>query len=149
MRTTVKWFGRRAPSRSTETELHEVQLILQRRYMLRQLSLNVERHIYIVIITQYLFPHSVWITGFSFTMNRSLCNSACCSEYNLMNYIDFIPLRQNVNTRLITHIYIHKHQFLHVDETQNYRNNTVYELIQPEQKISVALSVVALPNLIR
>ena len=67
-------------------------------------------------------------------MNRSLCNSAYFPEYNLMDYIDFIPLRQNVNTRLITHIYIHKHQFLHVDETQNYRNITVYELIQPEQK---------------
>ena len=47
-----------------------------------------------------------------------------------MDYIDFI----HVNTRLITYIYIHKYQFMHVDETQNYRNNTIYELIQPEQK---------------
>ena len=70
-------------------------------------------------------------------MNRSLCNSACSSEYNLMDYIDFIPLRQNVNTRLITHIYIDKHQFLHVDEPQNYRNITVYELILPEQKLGL------------
>ena len=67
-------------------------------------------------------------------MNRSLCNSACCSEYNLMVYIDCIPLRQDVNARLITHIHIDKHQFLHVDEPQNYRNITVYELILPEQK---------------
>ena len=50
-----------------------------------------------------------------------------------MDYIDFIPLRQYVNTGLITHIYIHKHQFLHVDEAQNYKNITVYDLIQPEQ----------------
>ena len=51
-----------------------------------------------------------------------------------MDHIDFIPLRQNVNTTLITDIYVDKHQFFHVDETQNYRNITVYELIQPEQK---------------
>ena len=51
-----------------------------------------------------------------------------------MDSIDFIPLRQYGIPILITHIYIHKHQFLHVDETQNYRNITVYELIQPEQK---------------
>ena len=66
-----------------------------------------------------------------------------------MDYIDFIPLRHNIYIIPITHIYIDKHQFLHVDEPQNYRNITVYELILPEQKISVALSVVALPNLIR
>ena len=48
--------------------------------------------------------------------------------------IDFIPLRQNVYTDLeLIYTYIHKHQFLHVDETQNYRNITAYELIQPEQ----------------
>ena len=66
-------------------------------------------------------------------MNRSLCNSAYSSKYNLMHQIDIIPLRQNVNT-LITHIYFDKHQFLHVDETRNHRNITVYELILPEQK---------------
>ena len=96
------------------------------------ISLTVNRLIYIVIIAQYLL--SVWITEFSFTMNRSLCNSACYSEYILMTYVDFIPLRQDFNTWFISHIHIHKHQFLHVDETQNCRNITVYELIQPEQK---------------
>ena len=70
-------------------------------------------------------------------MNRSLCNSASSSEDNLMDYIDFIPSRHYVNTRLITHIYIDKHQFLHVDEPQNYRNTTVYELILPEQKLGL------------
>ena len=54
-----------------------------------------------------------------------------------MDYIDFIPLRHYVNIRLITHIYIDKHQFLHVDEPQNYRNITVYELILPEQKLGL------------
>ena len=34
----------------------------------------------------------------------------------------------------ISYIYIHKHQFFNVDETQTYRHNTVYILIQPEQK---------------
>ena len=96
------------------------------------ISLTVNRLIYIVIIAQYLL--SVWITEFSFTMNKSLYNSTCCAEYNLMDYIDFTPLRQNVNTWLITHIYINKHQFLHVDVTQNYTNITVYGFILPEQK---------------
>ena len=54
-----------------------------------------------------------------------------------MDYIDFIPLRHNVKTGLLTHIYIDKHQFLHVDEPQNYRNITVYELILPEQKLGL------------
>ena len=70
-------------------------------------------------------------------MNRSLCNSAYNPVYNLMDYIDFIPLRHYVNSRLVTHIYIDKHQFLHVDEPQNYRNITVYELILPEQKLGL------------
>ena len=70
-------------------------------------------------------------------MDRTLCNSACSSEYNLMDYIDFIPLRHNIYTGPITHIYIDKHQFLHVDEPQNYRNITVYELILPEQKLGL------------
>ena len=77
------------------------------------------------------------ITGLSFTMNRSLCHIACCSESNRVDYIDFMPLQQNINTSLITHIYIDKHQFLHVDEPQNYRNITVYELILPEQKLGL------------
>ena len=54
-----------------------------------------------------------------------------------MDYIDFIPLRHIIYTRPITHIYIDKHQFLHVDEPQNYRNITVYELILPEQKLGL------------
>ena len=54
-----------------------------------------------------------------------------------MNNIDFIPLRHNDNTGLITDIYIDKHQFLHVDEPQNYRNITVYELILPEQQLGL------------
>ena len=54
-----------------------------------------------------------------------------------MDYIDFIPIRHYVNSRLVTHIYIDKHQFLHVDEPQNYRNITVYELILPEQKLGL------------
>ena len=70
-------------------------------------------------------------------MNVSLCNSAFSSEYILTDNIDFIPLRHIVNTRLITHIYIDKHQFLHVDEPQNYRNIPVYELILPEQKLGL------------
>ena len=149
VRTTGNWFGRKAPSRweskhfaiqslmiraYTETELHKVQLILLGRYMLRSLSSSVERHIYIMFIAEYLLPHSVCFTGFFLTMNRSLCNNTCSSKYNLMEHLDFIPFRQNVNTSLITHIYIDKHQFLHVDETQNYRNITVYEFILPEQK---------------
>ena len=54
-----------------------------------------------------------------------------------MDYIDFIPLWHYGNCRLVTHIYIDKHQFLHVDEPQNYRNITVYELILPEQKLGL------------
>ena len=54
-----------------------------------------------------------------------------------MDYIVFIPLWHNIYTRPITHIYIDKHQFLHVDEPQNYRNITVYELILPEQKLGL------------
>ena len=73
------------------------------------------------------------ITGLSFTMNRSLCHIACCSESNRVDYIDFMPLQQNINTSLITHIYIHEYQFMHVDDTQNYRNNTLYEFMQSEQ----------------
>ena len=70
-------------------------------------------------------------------MNRPLYISAYRSEYKSMDYTDFIPLRHYVNSGLVTHIYIDKHQFLHVDEPQNYRNITVYELILPEQKLGL------------
>ena len=70
-------------------------------------------------------------------MNRPLYNSAYSSEYKLMDYIDLIPLRHYVYSRLVTHIYIDKHQFLHVDEPQNYKNITVYELILQEQKLGL------------
>ena len=86
-----------------------------------------------MINAKYLLPHSMLITGLSFTMNRSLCHIACCSESNRVDYIDFMPLQQNINTSLITHIYIHEYQFMHVDDTQNYRNNTLYEFMQSEQ----------------
>ena len=70
-------------------------------------------------------------------MNRSLCNSVSRSKYHLLAHIDIIPSRHYVTNRLITHIYIDKHQFLHVDEPQNYRNITVYELILLEQKLEL------------
>ena len=62
-----------------------------------------------------------------------------------MRFIIFILLAQYVRNRFITHINIHKHQFFHVDETQNIETTTYPARAQ----IRVAPRVVALSNLIR
>ena len=77
-----------------------------------------------MFIAKYPLPNSVKITGFSLAMDKSLSTRICFSTHSGMRYIE---------TRLITYIYNHKHQFFIVNETQTYRHNAAYKFIQPEQ----------------
>ena len=87
-----------------------------------------------MIIAKYPLPTTVKISGFSFTRDIGLGNRASFTTHNVMKF----------NRR---YIYIHKHQFFNVDETQIYRYYTKWdELYEPHGSQGFPLSSLHDPN---